>query len=151
MVLSDGIARMPDSMRHRRLVYLHTAKCDRHARRDCDQQRPERDAKHPASATVDETCRGNEQADRNTHPPRCEETDHRSANALWKRRINKTKLPELEFCEILGRDRVTDLVVHDAVETGGYDGENHDENKDAELFKGAHDTAQRKSATGTTG
>src|SRR5437762_6062434 len=88
---------------------------------------------------MNEPCRANEQANRNAHPPRCEKADHRSANALWQWCVNETKLSEFELGEILRRDRVTDLVVCDAVKTGPEHGNDDDENINAELFKGTHD------------
>jgi len=88
---------------------------------------------------VNESRHTYEEANRNAHPPRGEKPDHRSTNALRKRSVNETKLSEFELGEILRRDRVTDLVVCDAVKTGHEHGNNDDENINAELFKGAHD------------
>ena len=127
------------NMRRLDVAVEQTDETEQERKRDCDQYRPKRNAKHPPSATVNESRHTYEEANRNAHPPRGEKPDHRSTNALWQWCVNETKLPEFELGEILRRDRVTDLVVCDAVKTGHEHGNNDDENINAELFKGTHD------------
>ena len=110
------------------------AKSEKQREPGCGEYRPQGATQHSAVFSMHESDCTNEQANRDAHPPRCKESDHRSSNTFWKARICESKLSEFEFGEVLRGDRVADLIVRDAVEAGDKHGKNDDDHERDEFL-----------------
>ena len=83
------------------IAVKQTAEAKQEGEPERNEQRPQRDSKHPAVTAVNESSRTDEQPNWNPHPPRREEAHHRGAHPLRQRCVYKTKLPELELGKVL--------------------------------------------------